>query len=91
MKSNKLTHRSRHEDIPIAFCYENYLLGYYKFYHIASKLNAADFSTKSTTGPILRRHWNFLRGLGFYPSPTSAHGSYLRTISQAHQPLDTGK
>ena len=30
MKSNKLTYRSRHEDVPIAFCYENFLLGTYK-------------------------------------------------------------
>lgn len=36
-KSNKLTHCSYHEDEPIAFCYENYLLGCYKFYHISSK------------------------------------------------------
>ena len=57
LKSNKLTYRSCHEDVPIAFCYENYLLGYYKFHNISSKLNAADTFTKSTTGPIMQLHW----------------------------------
>ena len=91
MKSNKLTYRSRHEDVPIAFCYENYLLGYYKIYHISHKLNAADASTKPLTGPILQRHWEFLRGFRFYPSSTTPHGSYLTTVLTTQTVLDSGK
>ena len=91
LKSNKLTYRSRHEDVPIAFCYENYLLGYYKFHHISTKLNAADTSTKPSTGPIMQRHWKFLHSLRFYPSLSTPRGLYLRTVPSNHTILDSGK
>ena len=91
LKLNKLTYRSRHADIPIAFCYENYLLGYFKFHHISTKLNAVNSSTKPTTGPILQRFWEFLRGYCLYPSLSTLHGSYLHTTPSHHTILDSGK
>ena len=48
IKPNKLTYRSRHLDVPIAFTHERYALGFYTIDHIPSKLNAADTSTKTT-------------------------------------------
>ncbi len=92
LKTNKLTYyRSRHEDEPIAFSHENYILGYYNFYNISTKLNAADTSTKSTTGPALQHNWEFLRGLRFYPTSSTPHGLYLRTTSSTQPTLDNGK
>ena len=89
--TNKLTARSRHLDIPIAFSHDRYILGYYTLEHISRKLNAADPSTKACTGPVHQRHWEFLRGMRFYPPPDTEHGKYLRTTSQATTVLSTGK
>ena len=91
IKSNKLTSRSRHLDIPIAFAHDRLTLGYYTIGHIPSKLNAADSSTKACTGPIHQRHWEFLRGFRFYPPENTDHGKYLRTPSNALKHVGTGK
>ena len=91
IQTNKLTHRSRHLDIPIAFSHDRFTLGYFTLDHISRKLNAADSSTKACTGPVHQRHWDFLRGSRFYPPPTTPHGKYLRTSSTALTILDTGK
>ena len=89
--TNKLTLRSRHLDIPIAFTYDRYTLGYYTVGHISTKLNAADTSTKPCTGPVHQRHWEMLRGKRFYPPETTQHGSYLHTPTYALTVLSTGK
>ena len=91
IQTNKLTHRSRHLDIPISFSHDRYMLGYFTVDHISRKLNAADSSTKACTGPVHQRHWEFLRGYRFYPPITSEHGKYLRTPSTALTVLATGK
>ena len=62
IKSNKLTFHSRHQDVPIAFAYDQFTLGYYTIEHIPSKLNAVDTSKKACTGPVHQRHWEFMRG-----------------------------
>ena len=91
IQTNKLSSRSRHLDIPIAFAHDRLTLGYFTIEHISRKLNAADSSTKPCTGPIHQRHWQFLRGLRFYPSPTTEHGRYLHTAESALKVLSTGK
>ena len=91
IKTNKLTSRSRHLDIPIAFAHDRLTLGYYTMEHIPSKLNAADSSTKACTGPIHQRHWEFLRGSRFYPPENTDHGQYLRTPADALKHVETGK
>ena len=91
IQTNKLTFRSRHLDIPIAFAHDRLTLGYFTIEHIPRKLNAADTSTKSCTGPVHQRHWKFLRGYRFYPATTTAHGKYLHTAENALKALSTGK
>lgn len=91
IKTNKLTLRSCHLDIPIAFTYDRYILGYYTVGHIGTKLNAADTSTKPCTGPTHQRHWEMLRGLRFYPPADTPHGKYLHTTTDALTVLSTGK
>ena len=89
--TNKLTTRSRHLDIPVAFTHDRLMMGYFTISHISSKLNAADSSTKACTGPIHQRHWEFLRGYRFYPTQDTKHGTYLRTPSHALTYVHTGK
>ena len=60
IKTNKITSRSRHLDIPIAFAHDQFILVYYTIEHILTKLNTADLSIKATTGPFYQRHWKFL-------------------------------
>ena len=74
---NKISNRSRHLDIPVTYSYEKLQQQYFHILHIDSKMNAADTSTKPTTGPIHQRHWSFTRGHRFYPSPDTEHGAYL--------------
>ena len=80
---NKISSRSCHLDIPVTFSYKKLQQKYFTLEHINTKLNAADISTKATTGPILARHWNFLRGLRFHPSTSTSHGVYLTTTQNA--------
>ncbi len=70
-------------DIPVTYSYENFERKYFTLQHIDRKLNAADISTKSTSGPITSRHWNFLRGLRFNTSAKTDHGQYLTTNNEA--------
>ena len=77
---NKISSRTRHLDIPVTYSYERLLKKYFNIQHINNKLNAADPSTKATSGPIQARHWNFLRGFRFFPQSTSSHGQYLTTF-----------
>ncbi len=91
IQTNKLTSRSRHLDIPIAFAHDRLTLGYYTIEHISRKLNAADSSTKPCTGPTHQRHWEFLRGYRFYPPVSTQHGTYLHTPANALRVLSTGK
>ena len=91
IKTNKLTFRSRHLDIPVAFTHDRYTLGFYTLDHIPRKLNAADTSTKACTGPVHQRHWEFQRGSRFYPSDETPHGNYIKTPSTALTVLSTGK
>ena len=91
IQTNKLTSRSRHLDIPIAFAHDRYAMGYYTIEHISSKLNAADTSMKACTGPIHQQHWEFLRGYRFYPTTKTPHGTYLHTPTHATTILTTGK
>ena len=91
VQTNKLTIRSRHLDVPIAFAHDRYMLGFYTLEYIPRKLNAADSSTKACTGPVHQRHWEFLRGYRFYPPTSTTHGKYLQTPSTALTVLSTGK
>ena len=77
VQQNKISNRSRHLDIPVTFSYEKLHQQYFTLCHIDSKLNAADTSTKPSTGPIHKRHWSHMRGLRFYPSPETQHGAYV--------------
>ena len=91
IRQNKISSRSRHLDIPVTYSYENMERKYFTLQHIDRKLNAADISTKSTSGPIISRHWNFLRGLIFYPSAMTDHGRYLTTNNEALAHIQTNK
>ncbi len=77
VQQNKISNRSRHLDIPVTFSHEKLHQQYFNLCHIDSKLNAADTSTKPTTGPIHERHWSHMRGLRFYPSSETDHEAYL--------------
>ena len=91
VRQNKISSRSRHLDIPVTYSYENLERQYFTLKHIDRKLNAADISTKSTSGPIVSRHWNFLRGLRFYPPAKTDHGRYLTTSNEALAHVQTNK
>ncbi len=80
---NKISSRSRHLDIPVTYSYEQMTKKYFELRHIHSKLNAADASTKALSGPIMARHWNFLRGLRFIPSDSTSHGKYCLSSTTA--------
>ncbi len=88
---NKISPHSRHLDIPVTFSYQHLQRKYFFITHIDTKLNAADISTKSTSGPLLSRHWSFLRGQRFYPSETTKHGQYLRNFKEATNILLSNK
>ena len=77
VQQNKISNRSRHLDIPVTFSYEKLQQKYFRLIHIDTKLNAADTSTKASTGPIHQRHWAFIRGSRFYPPLTTPHGAYV--------------
>ena len=89
IQQNKISPRSRHLDIPVTFSYEHLQKKYFLLDHINTKLNAADMSTKPTSGPALARHWNFLRGLRFHPPPSSIHKTYLDSHTEATSPFSS--
>ena len=78
VKQNKISNRSRHLDIPVTYSFEKLHQKYFQLSHIDTKLNAADTSTKASTGPIHNRHWSFICGARFYPSNTTPHGLYTQ-------------
>ena len=78
VKQNKISNRSRHPDIPVTYFFEKLQQKYFQLQHIDTKLNAADTSTKASTGPIHNRHWSFIRGARCYPSNTTPHGLYTQ-------------
>ena len=73
---NKISSISRHLDIPVTFSHEHLNKKYFTLKHINSKLNAADASTKATSGPILARHWTFIHGFRFIAAASTEHGKY---------------
>ena len=91
IKQNKTSSRSRHLDIPVTYSNEKLVRKYYTIHHINTKLNAADSSTKATSGPTHARHWNFLRGVRFYPPSSSHHMGYLRSSKIAIEYIQTNK
>ena len=91
IRQNKISPRSRHLDIPVTFSHEHMQRQYLSLHHIDSKRNAADISTKPTTGPIHSRHWKFLRGIRNFPNESTFHGHYLRNKQAATSVLHTNK
>ena len=88
---NKISPRSRHLDIPVTFSYEHLQRKYFSISHIDTKLNAADISTKPTSGPLISRHWSFLRGHRFYPPEETQHGQYIYNANEATNVLRSNK
>ena len=82
---NKISNQSRHLDIPVTYSYEKLQQKYFKLIHIDSKLNAANTSTKASTGPMHSHHWSFIRGSRFYPPKDTQHGAYV--TSPTHSPF----
>ena len=91
VQQNKISPRSRHLDIPVTFTYEKLQQKYFTLNHLNTKLNAADMSTKATSGPAIKRHWNFLRGLRNYPPPDTSHSTYLYSSQAATTTLSSNK
>ena len=71
VKTNKLTGRSHHLDVPITFTHNCYMLCFFIIAYISTKLNTADPTTKACTGPTCQRQWGFLRGYRLHFPPTT--------------------
>ena len=71
--------------------YEHMQCKYFLITHIETKLDAADLSTKPTSGPILSRHCSFLQGHRFYPSEVTCHGQCIRNMKEATNIFQSNK
>ena len=69
IKEKHITSRVKNIDVPIHYVHEQYIIP--TIYHVKLKttIQPADIVTKSSTGPLLRSHYSYIRGTRYYPPP----------------------
>lgn len=78
IKANRVTSRVKHIAVPVAYIHEKYDAKLVTPEHIKTTIQPADMSTKPVSGPVLQRHFKFIRGYRFYPPKGSEHYTLLQ-------------
>eukprot|EP00978_Attheya_sp_CCMP212_P023506 scaffold72236_cov39-Attheya_sp.AAC.1 len=63
--ANKVSSRVRHIHIPMCYMHHHYDRGVFTPVFCRGTLMCADVCTKPVAGPLLKRHYDFMRGLQF--------------------------
>jgi hypothetical protein len=79
VSANQVTSRIRHIHIPVCYLHHQLDRGHFLPVFCKGTLMCADMCTKPVAGPLLSRHFDFIRGLRFAPPENSIHYSYFKS------------
>ena len=66
----------KHIAVPIHYVHEQYVLLTIYTVKLKTNIQPADIGTKSSTGPLFKKHSSYIRGARYYPPPDS--DQYIR-------------
>ena len=75
--SNSITSRVKHMAVTVGYIHQEIELGKAVPEKIKTTLNIADLGTKPLAAPSHHRHFEFARGVRYYPPPLSNHATLM--------------
>ena len=77
LASNSITSRVKHMAVAVGYIHQEIELGKAVPQKIKTTLNIADLGTKPLAAPSHHRHFEFARGIRYYPPPKSNHATLM--------------
>ena len=85
LQSNAITSRVKHMAVTVNYCHQEIEMQKIVPMKIKTTLNIADVGTKPLAGPSHHRHYEYARGVRYYPPPTSDHAKLMDL--ESHKPF----
>ena len=77
LRSNSITSRVKHMAVTVGYCHQEIELEKATPKKIKTTLNIADLGTKPLAAPSHHRHYEYARGVRYYPPPSSEHAKLM--------------